>query len=779
MHNGADLAISETSYRWCVRVFSFLYNHLGITITLHDHANLAQDGQIFLFNHFARFETVVPQYLLYKETEAYCRCVASAEFFQGNDSVANFLRGVGAVPNDREGILPFLAAEVLRGRKIIMFPEGGIVKDRDVMDGGGDFSIFSITAQKRRKHHKGAAAIAITLELFKKRILSTHAEGNMARLERWRSALGLETINALLDAAHKPTLVVPANITFFPIRVSDNILLKGAEMFTRGLRSKFKEELVIEGNILLGKTDMDVRFSAALKPKFYDSWWERLLLKRVFENIHSLENLFNMRQETSGWADRLFTRLMQRRILGLRDDVMREMYAGVTVNLSHIASTLILEILEGGDDTVMRDQFHRALYFAIKNVQNEQSSHLHQGLLDPTSYRGLRAGLNLEFNQFIELATSSGLVEETSTEYRFLPKLRQDHGYHEVRLENMVEVYANEVTPLSAVRQAVRAANNAVASPHKPALAQFRFDDELRIYDWRRRLYTKPEHEEINQKETATAESRPYLLLPPDHRAVGIVLVHGFLASPAELFDFGHRLAKLGYPVFGVRLAGHGTSPWDLRDRDWRKWLNSVRRAFDVMDCFVDRICLVGFSTGGVLSLRLAAEHPAGLAGVASVAAPLQFKNKNLIYVPVIHGANVIAKWASPLEGVKPFLLNESENPAVNYRHIPVRGLYELRLAVDDLKGHLADVRCPVTVIQGDDDPVVKPESADQIMAALGSKDKELHWVSSNRHGILREDIGDTQNTVISFIDALEKGGNIDVLEKGENAVEDHAAAVR
>ena len=267
MHNGADLAISETSYRWCVRVFSFLYNHLGITITLHDHANLAQDGQIFLFNHFARFETVVPQYLLYKETEAYCRCVASAEFFQGNDSVANFLRGVGAVPNDREGILPFLAAEVLRGRKIIMFPEGGIVKDRDVMDGGGDFSIFSITAQKRRKHHKGAAAIAITLELFKKRILSTHAEGNMARLERWRSALGLETINALLDAAHKPTLVVPANITFFPIRVSDNILLKGAEMFTRGLRSKFKEELVIEGNILLGKTDMDVRFSAALKPQ--------------------------------------------------------------------------------------------------------------------------------------------------------------------------------------------------------------------------------------------------------------------------------------------------------------------------------------------------------------------------------------------------------------------------------------------------------------------------------------------------------------------------------
>jgi len=444
MNSGADLEINESTYRWCVRAFSFLYNRLGITITLHDPAGLAQDGQIFLFNHFARFETVIPQYLLFQETEAYCRSVAASEFFKGNESVANFLRSIGAVPNDLKGLLPFLAAEVLRGRKIIVFPEGGIVKDRDVMDGDGDFRVYSVTAQERRKHHKGAAAIAIMLEIFKKRILSTHAEGDTARLERWRSALGLESIDALLDAARKPTLVVPANITFFPIRVADNILRKGADLFASGLRSKFKEELVIEGNILLEKTDMDVRFCAALKPEFYDFWWDRLLLKRVFENIHSLESLFNLRHNSRSWAERLFSMLLQRRIRRLRDDAMREMYAGVTVNLSHLASTLILTIVESGVDAVAQDRFHCALYLAIKNVQREPSLHLHHGLVNPEAYYGVRGGQCSEFRQFVGLATSSELVAAADGTYRFLPKLHQDHAFHEIRLENMIEVYANE-----------------------------------------------------------------------------------------------------------------------------------------------------------------------------------------------------------------------------------------------------------------------------------------------------------------------------------------------
>jgi esterase/lipase/1-acyl-sn-glycerol-3-phosphate acyltransferase len=755
MNGSTDLTISETTYRWCVRAFSFLHKRLGINIKLHDNTNLMEDGQIFLFNHFARFETVIPQYLIFEETGVYCRSVAASEFFKGNETVAKFLGSIGAVPNDLEGVLPFLAAEVLRGRKIIVFPEGGIVKDRRVIDDSGGFSIFSATARKSRKHHKGAAAIALTLEIFKKRILSVHQAGEMARLDRWRTALGLESIGAMLAAARKPTLIIPSNITFFPIRITDNILTKGAELFSGNLTDKFKEELLIEGNILLKRTDMDIRFGDALRPGIAWRWWERKLLDRCFERIDSLEALFNLKHDADRWMERMVSVVMSREIRRIRDASMGEMYSRVTINLSHLASGLILAMVENGADEVDRDYFHRALYLAIKGAQQEPALHLHRGLTNPEAYDGIHTGLCRGFQQFLNLGTSSALMKVTDEKYGFEQKLREEHEFHEIRLENMIEVYANEMAPVAGAGRTVTQALKAVDSLDGPMLARHLFDDELRAFEWCRQKYSQPQHGEINQAETAVEDAAPFLLVPEKHGPMGIVLVHGFLASPAELSAFGHTLAARGFPVVGVRLRGHGTSPWDLRDRSWQEWLGSVRRGFEIMSGFVDRVCLVGFSTGGLLSLRLAAEHPAGLAGVAAVSAPIKFHNKNLIFVPVIHGANVLTRWVSSLEGVKPFVSNDPENPRVNYRNIPVHGLFELQRAVADTADHLAEVMCPVSVIQGADDNVVNAESAGIIMEKLGSSRKKIHMIPTERHGILGEAVHGAQDIVISFLDSI------------------------
>ena len=203
-----------------------------------------------------------------------------------------------------------------------------------------------------------------------------------------------------------------------------------------------------------------------------------------------------------------------------------------------------------------------------------------------------------------------------------------------------------------------------------------------------------------------------------------------------------------------MRLKGHGTSPWDLRDRSWKDWLASVERGHEIMSAFVNRVCLVGFSTGGSLALCLAAEQPPGLAGVCAVAVPLKFQDRNMMFVPLVHGANSLVRWMSSFEGV-PFRENRSEHPDINYRHIPIRGLYELRQLVNAMEKKLADVVCPVTVIQGDDDPVVVPESAHLVYDAVGSMDKELIVVESDRHGILCDDIDGTQQHVIDFLERV------------------------
>ena len=204
MYDPVDLEINISTYDWCVKAFSVLQSRLGLNIKFHREDGQADAGQIFLFNHFARFETLTPPYLIHAETGAYCRCVAAKELFAGGGGFPRFLMGVGAVPNDLPGLLPFLAAEILRGRKVILFPEGGMVKDRRSIDSEGRYGVYSRTAGERRKHHAGAAVIALFLEIFKSRVLSVERSGNQPRLERWVKSLGMDSAETLSGRIGKP-----------------------------------------------------------------------------------------------------------------------------------------------------------------------------------------------------------------------------------------------------------------------------------------------------------------------------------------------------------------------------------------------------------------------------------------------------------------------------------------------------------------------------------------------------------------------------------------------
>ena len=757
MNQQVDLEIKQT-YDWCVRAFSILRKRLGINIRFHHNEGQIEAGQIFLFNHFARFETIIPQYLIYQATGAYCRCVAASELFEGKDSVTRFLLSLGAVPNNLPGLLPFLAAETLRGRKVIVFPEGGMVKDRRVIDDKGHYSIFSRTSLERRKHHRGAAVIALLLEVFKIRILSLEASGDEARIERWRKALGLESAAALLAAARQPAQVVPANITFYPIRISDNILRKGMEFFNQDLSAQFMEELLIEGNILLKHTDMDIQLGTALSPLPRWRWWDKRMVDRLFLSIDSLDDLFELNRDSSRWVERVVSLYLTRATNRLRDAYMREMYAAVTLNASHLASDILLEHLDGGATTISHDLFDKTLYLAIKNLQTSTSVNLHRSLRNPESYQDTLTGDSPHLAQFITSAVESDLIERQEDGYRLRSKLQAEHAFDEVRLENLVSVYANEMAPIADARRAVQKAMKSAPKADAKVLASLRFDDEVRAFDWCRWYYSKPRYHEINAEETATENGAPYLLRPKKPKPLGVLLVHGFLASPAELRSFAGRLEALGHPVLGVRLAGHGTSPWDLRDRAWEDWLASVARGQEILSAQAERLAIVGFSAGGALALIQAAAQPSGLAGVVSVSAPLKFRNRNMMFVPLVHGANWLAQWVPSLEGVMPFRKNESEHPHINYSNMPVRGLYELRRLASELERRLPQVSCPVRLIQASDDHVVDPKSASLILDKLGAGEKDLIAIDTARHGILNEDIDGTQERVIEFLAGLDAG---------------------
>jgi esterase/lipase len=232
--------------------------------------------------------------------------------------------------------------------------------------------------------------------------------------------------------------------------------------------------------------------------------------------------------------------------------------------------------------------------------------------------------------------------------------------------------------------------------------------------------------------------------------------VHGFLASPAELKDFGRKLCDLGHPVLCVRLKGHGTTPWDLRERSWLDWQASVRRGFEIMSHISAEVLVVGFATGASLALLLAAENPKGLAAVVAVSAPIKFRVRNLRFAPLLDRINRLGEWVYAQDGIKPFQQGEPEHPEFEYRNMPVRALVELGKIAEVLHQKLPEIICPVTIIHGSNDPVVDPESAIIVHDRIGSLDKQLHMVNSDRHAILHEDIDNTQAIVIARLNEFD-----------------------
>ena len=390
------------------------------------------------------------------------------------------------------------------------------------------------------------------------------------RLVWWKEQLQLDSLDQLLSCALKHTLIIPANITFYPIRASENLLIKAVDFFTDSLSLRQTEELLIEGNIILKNTDMDIRMGDPIEPFDQGFFGSRSLLHQVMDNIQSVDDVFNLRAKPKNWQQRCLGYYFKKAADDTRDQYMEEIYLNVTINLSHLAATLVMYLIKHGHIHVERQKFFVALYIAVKLLQNTANTNLHRSLLNPIDYSELVSGTNTRFESFIAEAKAADLIAEDDTSYQLLPKLLEDQALDSIRLENLIAVYDNEAKPIAIVSETMRKAWTESDDVDKQELAAWHFEDECRDLTWEHHAYNKPAYDDINEHETASADANPFFLDPPDNKdnGIGVLLIHGLLASPAELRDYGDYLVNQGYTVMGVRLKGHGSSPYALQTYD-------------------------------------------------------------------------------------------------------------------------------------------------------------------------------------------------------------------
>jgi carboxylesterase len=214
---------------------------------------------------------------------------------------------------------------------------------------------------------------------------------------------------------------------------------------------------------------------------------------------------------------------------------------------------------------------------------------------------------------------------------------------------------------------------------------------------------------------------------------VGCLLVHGFTGAPKEMLDLGRYLADQGHTVHAVRLFGHATRVEQMPRARWQDWLASVEDGYQLLSGQCDHVVIMGLSMGGILSLTLAARFP--VCGVVAMSTPF-----SLPADPRLRFVRLLSLFVKRIEkGESDWLDPDAEADHLDYPYYPTRSIAELRNLVDEMQAGLARLTVPVLIIHSKTDQGVPPHNAENLLNALGSKDKSLVWIERSGHVITRD----------------------------------------
>lgn len=210
--------------------------------------------------------------------------------------------------------------------------------------------------------------------------------------------------------------------------------------------------------------------------------------------------------------------------------------------------------------------------------------------------------------------------------------------------------------------------------------------------------------------------------------STGILLIHGFTGSPAELLLLGKFLNGAGFTVLCLRLAGHGTNEKDLARTTREDWLNSALDGYSLLRGLCGRIFVVGHSMGALLALRLSLLK--NVDRLVSISAP--------IFIDESLGAERLPprEVCAGLYAVKPHRKLANVPPAANltYRKMPFLSIHELFELIAETKSLLPKITAPLLILHGTEDHTAKFLSSKFIKESVASNVVKFVAVQSGGH---------------------------------------------
>lgn len=696
------------SFRYASLAMNILERLLGSRFTVSGIEKIPDKPVLFVANHFTRSETFFVPYVINKITSRHIRCLADSKIFIG--SFGKFLRSVGTVSTKDPNRDNIILGDLVSGQyDWMIYPEGSMVKSKEISFDG----LFnSNTPYRVGPIRTGASVLALKSELYRQDLVYAHLNNNQNIINEYKQNFGFDfDIDKIQNLK---TNIVPVNITYYPIRPGENNIKNLASKLIKNLPSQISEELEIEGNILMNSI-IDINFGDPINILDYISSTKSIISKIPIIKYETKNN-FVIKYYRSK----------------LTNDFMAKVYLNIQINFDHL---FIASLINFNENKIHIDHLKRIIYYSAILLAKTAKFRLHNLILEENIFSIFNDEKFTQFDDVFELALKQNIIGKISeTEVQiYKTQLNKKIDFHHIRIENTLMVIYREFDILESANSIVKR----VCKIKDDDLKNLVFENICKI--------DNNNYENDFQKYFDENFSKNKSIGAPFYNVscssnYAVILVHGYKSAPKEMEDLANFFNENQISTYNVRLKGHGTAPINLQDCEWIDWYQSLHRGYCALSNKFDNLIIVGFSTGGLLSLLSASQKnikKSKLRAVISINSALKLLDIKTKMVPGINLWNELLHKFNIESGQFQYIDDKPENPHINYSRNYLKGVYELEKLMNICKDNLYKIIQPTLIIQAKNDPVVNPVSGKIIYNLISSKNKKLTLLDFNNHVIV------------------------------------------
>jgi len=695
---------------------------LGLRFTVSGIEKIPKKPVLFVANHFTRSETFFVPYIINKITSRHTRCLADSKIFVG--AFGKFLRSVGTVSTKDPNRDNIIIGDLISGSyDWMIYPEGSMIKSKEISFDG----IFtSSTPYRIGPVRTGSSVLALKSELFRQDLVNAYLGNNQNIINDYKKNYGFDFDISKIQNLN--TNIVPVNITYYPIRPGENKIKNMALKLIKNLPSQISEELEIEGNILMDSI-IDINFGDPINILDYIGSTKLIISKIPIINYETKNN-FVIKYYRSK----------------LTNDFMGKVYLNIQINFDHL---FIASLINFNNNKIQIDQLKRIIYYSAVLLAKTGKYRMHSLLLEENIFTIFSDEKFTQFDDVFDLALKQNIIGKISeSEIQiYKTQLNKKIDFHNIRIENTLLVIFREFYILESANSLVKR----VCKIDDEELKNLVFENICKV-DIKNYKNDYLEYFDENFSKNQLVGSPSSNVSFQSNYAV--ILVHGYKSAPKEMQDLANFFNDNQISTYNVRLKGHGTAPINLQNCEWIDWYQSLQRGYCALSNKFENLVIIGFSTGGLLSLVSASQKnikKSKLKAVISINSALKLLDIKAKMVPGINLWNELLQKFNIEAGQFQYIDDMPENPHINYSRNYLKGVYELEKLMNICKDNLYKIIQPTLVIQGKGDPVVNPISGKLIYDMINSNNKKLTLLDFNNHIIVN-----SENKLIVFEEIMD-----------------------